>query len=612
MLAFAVFGHLNHSLSQETSSLTNLPPKRVLLLFGEVMSLPGNVMFEQAVRAELQKTCTNRIEFFTEDLDSARFPDEEQFRVFRNYLNRRYARNRKPDLIIAFMGRNFNLATDLRRTIFSTEPFLFVAATEVDIPNDLAELGLTGIVQRLDSVGTLKLMLRLQPETRRVVIVGGVSDTDRLFLRRIEEAARSFDRLSFDFWTNRPIAELPAAAASLPENTTILLSSVRRDVTGQAFYMIQAEQMLTPVSSAPIYTFGGGLIGGGAVGGSVIDTEVLGTRVAQMGRPALDGLPITNQPVEIRTNGTPMVDWRALKRWQISESSLPPNCVVHFQPASIWQEHRNLILTVLAVFLAQGMTIAALLAQRARRRWAEGEIQRQRAELAHATRVSTAGQLASALAHELNQPLGAILRNAEAAEIFLQQPNPDLDELRAILADIRKDDQRAGGVIDRLRSLLKRRNVEHDSISLSDLLQETVNLVQPEAAARRIRLALDLPARLPTVKGDRVQLQQVALNLILNGMDATESREASARQVTVSAREAPDGAEVAVLDLGAGIPADKLPRLFEPFFTTKPNGMGMGLAISRTIIETHGGKLRGENNPNGGATFRFTLPVNGV
>lgn len=216
MIAAAAICHSDDSSAQETNALVNLRPKRVLLLFGEVMSLPGNVMFEQAVRAELQKSVTNRIEFFTEDLDSARFPDEEQFRVFRNYLNRRYARRRKPDLIIALTGRNFSLATDLRRSIFPNEPFLFVAGTESDIPSDLAELGLTGIVQRLDALGTLKLMLRLQPDTRRVVVIGGVSEPDRLFLQRIEDAARSFEHLSFDYWTNRPVAEMPAAAASLP------------------------------------------------------------------------------------------------------------------------------------------------------------------------------------------------------------------------------------------------------------------------------------------------------------------------------------------------------------------------------------------------------------
>ena len=607
-MLFAVV--LQDCFAQELSMPADPRPKRVLLLFSDVISLPGNTAFEQAVRTELQRSTTNRIEFFSEDLDSARFPDIEQLRVFRNYLNRRYTRRLKPDLVIALMGRNFSLATDLRKTIFPTEPFLFAAATESEIPGDLSELQLTGIVQRLDVLGTLKFLLQLQPDTRRVVVIGGVSEMDRLILLRIEEASRSFERLSFDFWTNRPVAEMPAAAATLPDNTVILLSTVRQDVTGQPFYMVQVEQMLIPTARAPIYTFGGGLVGGGAIGGSVVDTDVLGKRIAQMGRPALEGKGVAAQPIEIRTNGTPTADWRALKHWKISESRLPADCVVRYRPQSLWEQHRRWIVGATVVFLAQGITIAALLTQRARRRWAEAEIQRQRAELAHATRVSTAGQLASSLAHELNQPLAAILRNAEAAEIFLQQPNPDFAELRAILADIRKDDQRAGGVIERLRSLLKRRNFEKVSVNLREMLEETRKLVEPEAAARRIQMTLDFPPKLPSVTGDRIQLQQVALNLILNGMDAIEILGPQRRQIVVSARETSDGAEVAVVDCGGGIPPDKLPRLFEPFFTTKPNGMGMGLAISRTIIEAHGGKLTAANNPDGGATFRFTLPGN--
>ena len=608
-VACAQAGAQGSSAIEVTAAAPDSRPKRVLLLFSDAISLPGNMSFEQAFRAELQRSTTNRIEFFSEDLDSARFPDFEQLRVFRNYLNRRYARRLKPDLVIALMGRNFSLATDLRKTIFPTEPFLFAAATESEIPAELAELQLTGIVQRLDVRGTLRFMLRLQPETRRIVVIGGVSEMDRQCLQRIEEASRAFERLSFDFWTNRPVAEMPAAAAALPENTAILLSTVRQDVTGQPFYMIQVEQMLVPTAKAPIYTFGGGLVGGGAVGGSVVDTDVLGKRIAQMGRPALEGKPVAGQPLEIRTNGTPLADWRALKHWGISESRLPADCVIRNRPQSLWEQHRQWIVAAGVVILAQGITIAALLTQRARRRWAETEIQRQRAELAHATRVSTAGQLASALAHELNQPLAAILRNAEAAEIFLQKPNPDVAELRAILVDIRKDDQRAGGVIERLRSLLKRRTFEKVGVNLREMLEETKKIVQSEAAARRIEVALELPAKLPAVSGDRIQLQQVVLNLILNAMDAVENLGLQQRKVTVSAQQTAGSAEVAVTDLGAGIPPEKFPRLFEPFFTTKPNGMGMGLAISRTIIEAHGGKLSAANNPDGGATFRFSLPA---
>ena len=237
------------------------------------------------------------------------------------------------------------------------------------------------------------------------------------------------------------------------------------------------------------------------------------------------------------------------------------------------------------------------------------KIAQQRNELAHVTRVSTMGQLASSLAHELNQPLGAILRNAEAAELFLQDPSPDLDEVRAILADIRKDDQRAGEVIDRMRALMKRREAERRRLDLNLLAGEVVTLVRPDAEKRRVRLALETDPALPPVHGDRVQLQQVLLNLLLNAMDALDDNPPARRLVTVRARPVGATVEVAVSDNGHGIPADKLLRVFEPFFTSKPNGLGMGLAISRSIIEAHGGRLWAENNEAGGATFTFTLPA---
>lgn len=243
------------------------------------------------------------------------------------------------------------------------------------------------------------------------------------------------------------------------------------------------------------------------------------------------------------------------------------------------------------------------------RKNAEFEAQRHRDELAHVSRVSMMGQLASALAHELNQPLGAILRNAEAAELFLQASPPDVQELRAILADIRRDDQRAGEVIDRMRALLKRRESHWSELDLNAVTEEVAGLLRFDAGARRVKLTLELSRAVPGVRGDRVQLQQVLLNLILNAMDAMNGCEAGRRYVAVRVRPREDAVEVAVSDSGHGILTDNVKRLFEPFFTTRPSGMGMGLAISRTIIEAHGGRLWAENNPEGGATFYFTLPV---
>ena len=223
------------------------------------------------------------------------------------------------------------------------------------------------------------------------------------------------------------------------------------------------------------------------------------------------------------------------------------------------------------------------------------------------------GQLASGLAHEINQPLASILRNAEAAELFLQHPSPDLDEIRAILSDIRSDDERAGQVIDRMRGLLKRQALDTEPLDVGALVGDVAALVRIDAATRQVKLDVVVPADLPHARGDRVQIQQVLLNLILNGMDALNGTRLEDRRVDVTARaDVARGApivEIAVGDAGHGIPADKLARIFDPFFTTKPNGMGIGLAISRTIVEAHSGRLWAENRNGGGAAFRFTLPI---
>jgi signal transduction histidine kinase len=218
------------------------------------------------------------------------------------------------------------------------------------------------------------------------------------------------------------------------------------------------------------------------------------------------------------------------------------------------------------------------------------------------------GQLASALAHEINQPLGAILRNAEAAELFIRHESPDLNEICAILADIRKDDQRASAVISRMRALLKGHSLDARPIEVGELVGEVAALARVDAATRQVMLETNVSLGLPSVNGDRVHLEQVLLNLILNGMDALNGTTQNDRRVTVGARpDGPQSVQIAVSDTGSGIPADDLARVFEPFFTTKSHGMGMGLPISRTIIEAHGGRLWAENNSGGGATFRFTL-----
>lgn len=244
------------------------------------------------------------------------------------------------------------------------------------------------------------------------------------------------------------------------------------------------------------------------------------------------------------------------------------------------------------------------------RRQFESELQKHRSALGHTQRVFALGQLSAALAHELNQPLGAILRNAEAGELFLRQDPPDLRELREIFVDIQRDDHRAAEVIDRMRALLKHRELRFEVIALSELIGQVAALFEPEMQARLAALRITVPPTLPEVRGDRVQLQQVLVNLLLNGLDALDARSNGVRQIEIGAAQAEGGlVELSVKDTGAGIEPDRLTDLFEPFVTTKSGGTGIGLAISQTIVEVHGGRIWAENNPDGGACIRFTLPV---
>ncbi len=240
----------------------------------------------------------------------------------------------------------------------------------------------------------------------------------------------------------------------------------------------------------------------------------------------------------------------------------------------------------------------------------ELEMQRLRQELSHVARVSTVGELTTSLAHELNQPLTAILSNAQAAQRLLAAMPANLEEVQEILKDIVEDDKRASEVIHRLRGLLKPGEVEFRALDVNEMVSEVARLVSGDAVMRKVSIRLELVPGLPPVRGDRVQLQQVVLNLVLNALDAIQ--ESGTRDRTLLLRttlESSAAIRVAVRDSGVGIGGVEPDQIFRAFYTTKPEGLGMGLAIARSIVESHAGRLEARNNSDGGATFSFTLPI---
>lgn len=242
-------------------------------------------------------------------------------------------------------------------------------------------------------------------------------------------------------------------------------------------------------------------------------------------------------------------------------------------------------------------------------RRAQMEAQRSRLELAHVSRVSTVGEMTASLAHQLNQPLAAIMTNAQAAGRMLNMAAPDVDEVRTILQDIVRDDRRASDVIDRLRQLLRKGELDMSAVNLSTAIREVVELLGSEAIFRNVAVALDFSREPVFVHGDLVQLQQVILNLLHNAMEAMADEEAPARVIAVTCQDDGEVVTVCVRDSGPGLRAGTEEAVFEPFYTTKSGGMGMGLSIVRSIIEAHGGSIRATNAPQGGALVAFQLPL---
>lgn len=237
--------------------------KRVLMLFSENKFLPGNALVEQAARNVLEQS-GYAFEFYAEYLDAGRFPGENYYQMFRQYLQEKYAQ-RPPDLILSFLTRQFELAGELPAELFPKVPVVFGALTNDEIPREGLGANVTGVVARIDAKGAISVILKIQPETQRIVVIGGTAPLDQLFLSRTEEAAQSFSgRVQFDFWTTRPMSEITRAVALLPANTVILFTNLFRDVAGETFLPERAASLIAASASVPVYAVIEPTVGGGA------------------------------------------------------------------------------------------------------------------------------------------------------------------------------------------------------------------------------------------------------------------------------------------------------------------------------------------------------------
>ena len=349
----------------------SVPAKRLLMISTGSRFAPGFALAEQSALDTLRNLGAGQIDVYSESLDIVRFPSESYRRLFRGYLYEKYAKS-PPDLLLLIYVGNLGVAGKLLEQLFPQVPIVVAGFTEEEISTDQFGRYVSGIAQRVDPRGTIELIRRLQPETRRVVVIGGTAEVDRQVISRAKEAARSFsNQVEFDFWTDRSMTEMRDAVRALPPQTVILFTRMFRDAAGRAFNSSHAAQSIAEFANVPLYVMTDTMFGNGALGGSVVDVASLGKRAGELAHRILSGAPPTPLSFEVRVDGVPMFDWRALKRWGISESRLPPESVIRFREPSIWQQYKWLVILVFSLCLLEAVLIDILLRERRRRRLAQ-------------------------------------------------------------------------------------------------------------------------------------------------------------------------------------------------------------------------------------------------
>ena len=584
-------------------------PRSVLLIDQENQSRVWNFQMANALRSILTADPGPAITVYADNLDLARIPGPAYEKSVRAFLIAKY-RNIPVGVIVVNGARALDLVISLRPELWPNVPVVFAAVDDDAAARMKSVPNVTGHIMRLtlrDMVSTARLVV---PNLKQIVLVGDPLEKNtffRGFLAEIPDLKKS--NLEFVDLTGLAMTELKQRTAALPPQSAIAYTTLTVDGAGVDFLPRDAVAAVAAVANRPIVTDTVNFVGFGATGGLVVSSPPIGEQAGQLALRILNGENASDIPVVVGNFAKPVYDWRELKRWNVSEESLPPGSEILFREPTAWERYWWEILLITAVILLQAGLISVLLREHRRRQFAEVQSRQRMAELARVMRFSTAGELTASIAHEINQPLGAILTNAETAKAILKSPSPDIAELNEIVDDILKDDHRANEVIRRMRSLLKKAPFELKNFDLNDLVRETLGVVSSLAGARKVELTNLITQNALPILGDRIQLQQVIVNLVVNGIDAMKDTPDENRIISIRTSRVEKFAELSVSDRGSGIPEEKLKEVFDPFYTSKSEGMGMGLSIARTIIEVHDGLIWAKNRDHGGASFRIKLPL---
>ena len=618
ILLLITFGILFHSsvmssvtgnLSEGLESEKKPAQKRILAIFGFKQAMPFGYYTAESMRETLTSEAPFPIELNIEFADLARYPDETYLAKIVDFYRFKYSKD-KFDLVLAIGDETAKMMVEYGDELFGDIPIVIIGSGLDFLAKESKNSNTFFLKWGWDIGKTLEIIQDLLPKTQHLYFISGATISD-LSIRNVALEDLSNTRVNFKttFITDFTATEMLEKIAHLPNNSVIFFLSVIRDINNVGFISRDLMHEVSEKANMPTFGMSDTYLGHGIVGGKLLSPAYQGRRLIRTALKILNDEPIKNTG-SLKGDNQVMFDWRQLKRWSINEKDLPPNSVVKYKEHSIWDAHKGKIIGAISIILSQGLAVIFLLIQRKRRSHAESESRSLRDDLAHISRVMSMGEMATSLAHEVNQPLTAIQSYAQAAQRFLQRQPPEYKEVSNSLEGVVEGSRRAKQVIQRIRMTLDKEPSQRSTNKVRDLINGVLLLVQGNINEKKIHLKLDIENGLPKVICDQVQLQQVLLNLIINGIDAICEKSVEVRELTVLAyQEQDENVVISVKDSGVGIDENILKQPFDAFYTTKKEGLGVGLSISKSIIEDHGGRLWITKNQDRGVTVSFTVPV---
>jgi signal transduction histidine kinase len=585
-------------------------PKRVMFLhsFGRDFKPWGE--HAKSIRAELARQSPWPLDIIEHSLVTARSSDEDPEGPFVEYLRALFSKQ-SLDLVVSIGAPAAAFVQRHRPRLFADTPILFTVVEQRRVQYSTLTANDAVVAVWLNFFAVIENILRVLPDTKDVIMVVGASPIEKFWKEAIAKEVEPFsNRVRFS-WTNHlSFNELLKHAAAPPPHSAIFWGQMAVDAAGVVHEGGMALTRLHAVAKAPIFSYDESFFGREIVGGPLLVLADTGRQTAAVAVRILGGEKpgdINTPPVQF---GRPMFDWREMQRWGISERSLPPGSEIFFRDPTAWERYRLEILAICAVVLLQGALISWLIYENRRRNRAEVLARNSMSELTHMNRVATAGELSASIAHEVNQPLTGIVTRAGAARRWLAAEKPDLEKVRAALAQIETAGHRASDVVTNVKSMFQKDTQDRSEIDINRLIWTVLGLVNIDLRKEQISLKTELGDQLQPVLGNRVQLQQVILNLVMNAIDAMRSVPDRELTVKTTLNEL-DGVHVSIADTGIGIEPSNLDQIFKPLFTTKEHGMGMGLSICRSVIESHNGRIWVSAGHERGSIFHLILPTDG-